>query len=85
MEMERHPDVHERFAELPERMDVETYNFEHFRPKHLIADIQRGVRNDGIQPGEVAPDFALPSATGETFRLSELRGQPVLLHFGSYT
>ncbi len=36
-------------------------------------------------PGEVAPDFKLPRAGGGTLRLSELRGRPVLLHFGSFT
>jgi hypothetical protein len=78
-------DIHQRFAALPGRQDVETYNFEHFRLKHLVEDIQRSVANAGIAPGELAPDFALPSAAGESFRLSDLRGQPVLLHLGSYT
>lgn len=31
--------------------------------------------------GAVAPDFALPNLDGETLRLSELRGQNVLLNF----
>jgi peroxiredoxin len=31
--------------------------------------------------GETAPDFELPSATGERYRLSERRGQNVLLYF----
>src|SRR5947208_2015501 len=43
------------------------------------------------QPGVVAPDFELDlvtrdrKPTGETIRLSALRGQPVGLVFGSYT
>ncbi len=31
--------------------------------------------------GALAPDFALPSLNGETIKLSDLRGQPVLLNF----
>lgn len=33
------------------------------------------------QAGTAAPDFALQNQTGETLRLSELRGQYVLLYF----
>ncbi len=37
--------------------------------------------------GEEAPDFELPvmHAEGDTVRLSDLRGKPVALIFGSYT
>lgn len=34
-----------------------------------------------IQPGDPAPDFALPNHAGETIRLSALRGRPVVLFF----
>lgn len=34
-----------------------------------------------LQPGQVAPDFSLPSHTGETVRLSEQRGRYVVLFF----
>ena len=34
-----------------------------------------------LKPGDSAPDFALPTATGDTFRLSEFRGTPVVLYF----
>jgi hypothetical protein len=34
------------------------------------------------RPGEIAPDFSLPSATGGTLALTEFRGEsPVLLYF----
>ncbi len=32
------------------------YNYEHFRPKHLIADLLKTVRGEGIGPSEVAPE-----------------------------
>jgi hypothetical protein len=61
------------------------YNYEHFRPKHLLADLWRSVWGEGLQPGAEAPDFDLETTEGERVRLSDLRGRPVLLHIGSYT
>ncbi len=34
-----------------------------------------------IEEGTPAPDFELPSESGETVKLSALRGQPVVLYF----
>jgi peroxiredoxin Q/BCP len=34
-----------------------------------------------LSPGDTAPDFALTSDTGETVRLSELRGHKVIVYF----
>ena len=34
-----------------------------------------------VEPGTPAPDFELESDTGETVRLSSLRGKPVVLYF----
>ena len=34
-----------------------------------------------LRPGSPAPDFSLPSHTGETLTLSDLRGQNVVLAF----
>jgi hypothetical protein len=61
------------------------YNYEHFRPKHLLADVWRSVKGDGLKPGSQAPDFDLESTEGELVSLSSLRGRPVFLHFGSGT
>ena len=36
---------------------------------------------DWIEPGQKAPDFTLPSDTGEKVKLSALRGKPVVLYF----
>jgi len=68
-----------------DRPTAEPYNFEHFRAKHLLEDTGRIWRGQGIEPGAPAPDFELPRADGGSLRLSELRGEPVLLHFGSPT
>jgi len=84
------PTVEERFAALPRPLEADDYNFEHFRAEQLARDAKDSLRAAGIQPGELAPDFTLPVATpsdavGGGLRLSDLRGQPVLLHFGSFT
>lgn len=39
------------------------------------------VESVGIQPGETAPDFELETLDGEIVRLSELRGEKVILNF----
>jgi hypothetical protein len=67
------------------RKDEARYNFDHFRRYVLWADLQRTIRRYGIPPGDAAPDFRLPLASGEFLQLRQMRGRPVLLHFGSYT
>lgn len=42
--------------------------------------------NKVLDVGEKAPDFELPDAeTGETVRLADLLGQPLLVYFGRGT
>jgi cytochrome oxidase Cu insertion factor (SCO1/SenC/PrrC family) len=39
-----------------------------------------------LQPGDIAPDFELQTADrARTIRLSDYRGRPVVIVFGSYT
>jgi hypothetical protein len=78
-------EVAERFDRLDGKLSTEDYNFEHFRAEHLMADAKATWEGKGVRPGEPAPDFELPQVGGGTLRLSKLRGQPVLLHFGSFT
>jgi peroxiredoxin len=67
------------------RLRRDEYNFRHFRTKHLLSDMQATLEKRGLAPGAMAPDFALPGLDGAALRLSELRGKPTLLHFGSFT
>ncbi len=73
------------FISLEERQSPNEYNYDHFSTKHLIEDVKHTFTKQGIELGAIAPDFELPRADGGTLRLSELRGRPVVLHFGSLT
>jgi len=78
-------EIERRFNALEKKNKEEDYNFEHFTTSLLLEDGKRTVEARGILPGELAPDFELPEVGGETLRLSELRGQPTILHFGSFS
>lgn len=69
-------------ARLIQLLDpIEDFNFRHFRMRHMVAELLR----PGLAPGSAAPDLELRSTDGTTVRLTDLRGQPVLIHFVSYT
>ena len=70
---------------LGNQQQLDEYNYEHFRPKHLLADLWKTLRGEGLQPGAEAPDFEMETTQGDRVRLSELRGRPVVLRFGSFT
>ena len=62
---------------------VREYNYEHFRPQMFLKDLKPSTKQIGIHPGALAPDFELGDVDGRSWRLSELRGRPVILIFGS--
>ncbi len=74
-----------RTAAPSDPRELQRYNYEHFWLKHLLADLWRTAKGEGVEPGSEAPDFELETTEGERVRLSGLRGQPVLLHLGSAT
>ncbi len=78
-------EIQSRLASMPDAQNVHDYNFEHFRTKHLLADMKASAEKRGIAAGQLAPDFELNRVGGGSLRLSDLRGRPVLLHFGSFT
>jgi hypothetical protein len=78
-------EIERRYAAFDERQNTDEYNFEHFRTGILLEDGQRTIEARGILPGEMAPDFELPQTGGGTLRLSDLRGRPTILHFGSFS
>ena len=62
---------------------AEGYNFESFHRGLIKHDMQLP---PGPAPGEMAPEFVLPTTDGREFRLSAFRGnKPVLIQFGSIT
>ncbi len=79
------PEAAQLFGTVGTKLSLEDYNYNHFRTKHYLLDAQGTMTSRGIQPGEMAPDFEMPQVGGGHLRLSELRGKPVLLHFGSYS
>jgi thioredoxin-dependent peroxiredoxin len=50
-------------------------------PQGILASDERRNGIDVVAAGVEAPDFELPDQDGEPVRLSELRGQPVVLYF----
>ncbi len=78
-------EIEKRFAALDADEKSQNYNFEHFKTKILLNDIKRTAKAQGIAPGELAPDFELPQIGGGSLQLSDLRGRPTILHFGSYS
>jgi hypothetical protein len=64
---------------------VGEYNYRHYRTKHLLWPLYWTAQSKGIRAGDQAPDFELPATDGQPKRLSDFRGKPVVLRFGSPT
>jgi hypothetical protein len=61
-----------------------SYNYQTF--SYSLAELElTDWLERGPHPGEMAPDFTLDDLDGHRIRLSDLRGRPVVLEFGSYT
>lgn len=65
--------------------EQERHNYSHFHPRTLGRDVRLVMQSRGPLPGEPAPDFILSDIEGHNWTLSELRGRPVVLIFGSGT
>lgn len=72
-------------AARPGSAPREPYNYEHFHPGVLLEDVKLAVKPKGVVPGDIAPEFELRDTEGRAWRLSELRGRPVVLITGSAT
>jgi hypothetical protein len=70
---------------LAEHVTEPPYNYDHFTRQVVWLDGAKTIDGYGVPPGALAPDFELPDTDGNLIRLSDQRGRPVLLHFGSYS
>jgi hypothetical protein len=68
----------------PPGESADAYNYESFDYASEAAELERWLRQ-GPAIGEPAPDFELADLDGNCVRLTDLRGRPVVLEFGSYT
>ncbi|MCU0492408.1 MAG: hypothetical protein MUD01_12505 [Chloroflexaceae bacterium] len=75
----------EHFEALAERLDLEDYNFAHFKLSDLAHDMRGTLKARGRQPGTPAPSFCLPRSSGGDLALDDHIGRPMLLRFGSRT
>lgn len=66
-------------------MSVTTdYNYTGFSFALVQPELEQWLAR-GARPGQPAPEFALEDLDGNRVRLSDLRGAPVVIEFGSYT
>src|SRR5947207_9732285 len=63
---------------------ADDYNYQSFDYGSEQAELERWLR-EGPGIGALAPEFELVDRDGNSVRLSNLRGRPVVLEFGSYT
>jgi peroxiredoxin len=68
----------------PQDASADAYNYQSFDYGSEQVELERWLR-EGPAIGQPAPDFELADLDGNRVRLSDLRGQPVVLEFGSYT
>src|SRR5579859_5379311 len=66
----------------PSGEGADTYNYLSFDYRLEAAELERW-RLDGPAAGQLAPEFELAYRDGNLVRLSDLRGRPTVLEFGS--
>src|SRR5579864_4514389 len=74
----------EQAQPAPRDTGADAYNYESFDFRSEAAELEHWLR-EGPRIGDPAPDFELADLDGNCVRLSDLRGGPVVLEFGSYT
>lgn len=79
MAQRQHP-IAQEIAGQPEA----DYNYSNLSLKVFLKDAQLTMAG-GPYPGDLAPDFELTTTDDKRVRLSDLRGQLVVLIFGSVT
>ena len=57
------------------------YNYDIWRPSQAEFQLLKEIHH----AGDVAPDFTLPLLDGGELSLSDLKGKPVVMEFGSIT
>jgi len=62
-----------------------TYNYVHWVMDGKAMATQPYFRNDVVKAGQPAPDFTLEDTNGKTVSLSDFRGLPLMIEFGSIT
>jgi len=80
-----HPEAWMGWRIAPSESDPsDDYNYSSFSSRYEEPELGRWLEF-GPHAGELAPDFRLEDIAGTAVRLSDLRGRPVVLEFGSYT
>ncbi|MDN5750367.1 MAG: hypothetical protein L0H64_17950 [Pseudonocardia sp.] len=76
----------ERHGPAGSPAQLREYNFEHFRARHMFADVWRTARGEvALPPGSAAPVVELESTDGERVAVPGQADRPLLVHIGNGT
>ncbi len=73
--------IYNTFAETNEVEDTGSNLYDVTGDTSVSGGMIAPAESVGIQPGEIAPDFELETLDGEVVKLSELKGEKVILNF----